>query len=71
MDSLKTEDFYDKCIWCDKPLCAIGHRRLNGANHKDWHQRSCHKHCWIENELKRRLPRRIVPPKKMVILNLE
>ena len=71
MDSVTTEDFYDKCIWCDKQMCAIGHRRSNGADHKDWLQRSSHKHCWIENELKRALPRPLVVPKKMVVINLD
>ena len=71
MYSLKTEDFYDKCVWCDKPLCAIGHRRSNGANHKDWRLRIAHKHCWIEHELKRGLPRPVVTPKKMIVINLD
>ena len=45
---------YTKCIWCNKALQPIGHSRLFGANHKGWVDRSSHKKCWVENELKQK-----------------
>ena len=43
---------YDKCIWCKKTLVPIGYDRSNGKKHIDWSDRSSHKKCWVENELK-------------------
>jgi hypothetical protein len=50
---------YGMCVWCHRRLHAIGHSRSNGADHKDWRDRTSHKKCWIENELKKKLPRPI------------
>ena len=35
-----------KCVICGKTLRAIGDRRANGKNHKDWDGRTKHKQCW-------------------------
>ena len=34
------------CEICKKPLVAIGNKRKNGANHKDWDTRKMHKQCY-------------------------
>jgi len=34
------------CEICKKPLVAIGSKRKNGANHKDWDTRKMHKQCY-------------------------
>ena len=36
------------CWACEKPLCAVGKSRVNGANHRDWATRKLHKKCWLE-----------------------
>ena len=33
------------CEICKKPLVAIGNKRKNGANLKDWNTRKKHKKC--------------------------
>ena len=36
-----------KCVWCNKPLVAIGRRRKNGKQtHDDWLKRPFHKQCF-------------------------
>ena len=45
---------YNKCIWCQRPLQPIGYDRSNGKQHIDWFDRSSHKKCWVENELKQK-----------------
>ena len=36
----------NRCYHCQGPIAAIGHRRLNGANHPDWGARLFHKRCF-------------------------
>ena len=36
------------CFYCGKRMPAIGTSRRNGANHKDWSNRTLHKSCWKE-----------------------
>ena len=45
---------YNKCIWCQRPLQPIGYDRSNGKQHIDWFDRSSHKKCWVEHQLKRK-----------------
>ena len=35
-----------KCSECGQPLVAIGSWRKNGADHKDWADRTLHKKCF-------------------------
>ena len=62
---------YEKCVWCNKVLQPIGNARLYGANHKDWNERSSHKKCWIENELKRKKKRPEGQFKRVMQVDLE
>ena len=34
------------CLLCRGKLVAIGHGRVNGADHADWDGRKYHKRCW-------------------------
>ena len=38
------------CVYCEKPLVAIGINRLNGkTTYSDWQNRKYHKKCYIQN----------------------
>jgi len=39
-----------KCTICKKAIVAIGNKRTNGKDHKDWETRETHKKCWIEDQ---------------------
>jgi len=43
---------HNRCVYCAKPLVAIGDARANGAKHSDWDGRVLHKQCW-EKAMKR------------------
>ena len=62
---------YERCVWCKKSMQPVGHARLNGARHDDWDERSTHKQCWIENELKRKKKRPEGTYKRVMHLDLE
>ena len=34
------------CVYCKKPLVAIGSARRGGAPHGDWNERKLHKRCF-------------------------
>jgi len=38
----------NKCLYCGKPIVAIGTSRENGAFHNDWKGRKYHKKCFKE-----------------------